>query len=141
MILYLLKDYCPFRGMCHFNGTFLFRGYDFRNCGSSFFKSAIFFKTRVLLPFFSLFRGIKSFEPKGLPRFRRVIDGSLAAIIAGFPIAILILAGMFAAGIGIGYFSCICKCIRKLAGNLLKMSDSLYFIVTLSSARVEMRHG
>ena len=52
MILYLLRDYCLFRSMCHFNDTFLFGGYDFRNCGSSLFRSAIFFKTGVLLPFY-----------------------------------------------------------------------------------------
>ena len=99
MILYLFRDYCLFRGMCHFNGTFLFEGYDFRNCGSSLFRSAIFFKNGVLLPFYFLLWGIKSFELKGRPHFRRVIDDSLAAIIAIFPIGILILAGVFAAGI------------------------------------------
>ena len=50
-------------------------------------------------PFIFLFRGIKSFEPKGRPRFRRVINDSLAPIIAVFPIGILIFDGVFAAGI------------------------------------------
>ena len=50
-------------------------------------------------PFIFLFWGIKSFEPKGQPCFRRVIDDSLAAIITVFPIDILILAGVFAVGL------------------------------------------
>ena len=49
-------------------------------------------------PFIFLFRGIKSFEPKGRPHFRHVIDDSLDAIIAVFPIGILILAGVFLVG-------------------------------------------
>ena len=50
-------------------------------------------------PFIFLFWGIKSFEPKGRPSFRCVIDDSLAAIIAIFTIGILILASLFADGI------------------------------------------
>ena len=50
-------------------------------------------------PFIFLFQGIKSFKPKGRSRFRRVIDDSLAAIIAVFSIGILILAGVFTTGI------------------------------------------
>ena len=64
-------------------------------------SSRVLFSSRLgfCCPFIFCFRGIKSFEPKGRPRFRRVIDDSLAVIIAVFPIGILILAGVFAAGI------------------------------------------
>ena len=64
-------------------------------------SSGVLFSSRLgfYCPFIFLFWGIKSFEPKGRPHFRRVIDDSLAAIIAVFPIGILILAGVFAAGI------------------------------------------
>ena len=64
-------------------------------------SSEVLFSSRLgfCCPFIFLFQGIKSFEPKGQPRFKRVIDDSLDAIIAVFPIGILILASVFAAGI------------------------------------------
>ena len=64
-------------------------------------SSGVLFSSRLGLccPFIFLFQGTKSFEPKGRPRFKRVIDDSLAAIIAVFPIGILILASAFAADI------------------------------------------
>ena len=64
-------------------------------------SSGVPFSSRLgfCYPFIFLFQGIKSFEPKGRPHFRRVIDASLAAIIKVFTIGILILAGVFAAGI------------------------------------------
>ena len=64
-------------------------------------SSRVLFSSRLgfYCPFIFLYRGIKSFEPKGRPRFRRVIDDSLASTIAVFPIGILILAGVFVAGI------------------------------------------
>ena len=64
-------------------------------------SSRVLFSLRLgfCCPFIFLFRGIKSFEPKGRPHFRRVIDDSLAAIIAVFLIGILILASVFATSI------------------------------------------
>ena len=64
-------------------------------------SSGVLFSSRLgfYCPFIFFFRGIKSFEPKGRPCFRLVIDDSLAAIIAIFPIVILILAGVFVADI------------------------------------------
>ena len=64
-------------------------------------SSRVLFSSRLgfCYPFIFLFQGLKSFEPKGRPCFRRVIDDSLAAIIAIFPIGILILVGVFVAGI------------------------------------------
>ena len=62
-------------------------------------SSRVLFSSRLgfCCPF--IFREIKSFEPKGQPRFRRVIDDSLVAIIAVFPIGIFIFAGVFVVGI------------------------------------------
>ena len=64
-------------------------------------SSGVPFSSRLgfCYPFIFLFQGIKSFEPKGRPHFRRVIVASLAAIIKVFTIGILILAGVFATGI------------------------------------------
>ena len=64
-------------------------------------SSGVLFYSRLGLccPFNFLFWGIKSFEPKGRPCFRCVIDDSLNAIIVVFPIGILILAGVFVADI------------------------------------------
>ena len=64
-------------------------------------SSRVLFSSRLRFycPFIFLFREIKSFEPKGRPRFRRVIDDSLATIIAVFPIGILILVSVFATDI------------------------------------------
>ena len=64
-------------------------------------SSGVLFSSRLgfCCPFIFLFWGIKSFEPKGQPRFRRVIDDSLASIMVVFSIGILILVGVFAAGI------------------------------------------
>ena len=64
-------------------------------------SSGVLFSSRLgfYCPFIFLYRGIKSFEPKGRPRFRRVIDDSLAVIIVVFPIGILIVAGVFAASV------------------------------------------
>ena len=63
--------------------------------------SEMLFSSRLgfCCPFIFLFRGIKSFKPEGQPRFRRVINDSLDPIIEIFPIGILILASVFAAGI------------------------------------------
>ena len=64
-------------------------------------SSGMLFSSRLgfCCHFIFLFRGIKSFEPKGRPHFRHVIDDSLVAKIVVFPIGILILAGVFATGI------------------------------------------
>ena len=64
-------------------------------------SSGVLFSSRLgfCYPFIFLFRGIKSFEARGRPCFRCVIDDSLASIIVVFPIGILILAGVFVAGI------------------------------------------
>ena len=64
-------------------------------------SSGVLFSSRLgfCCFFIFLFQGIKSFEPKGRPRFRCIIDDSLATIIEVFPIGILILAGVFAVGI------------------------------------------
>ena len=64
-------------------------------------SSRVFFSSRLgfCCLFIFLFQGIKSFEPKGQPRFKRIIDDLLAVIIAVFPIGILIFAGVFAVGI------------------------------------------
>ena len=64
-------------------------------------SSGVLFSSRLgfCCPFIFLFRGIKSFEPKGRPCFRLVIDDSLVAIIVVFSIGILILVGVFAADI------------------------------------------
>ena len=64
-------------------------------------SSRVLFSSRLgfCCPFIFLFRGIKFFEPKGRPHFKRFIDDALAAIIAVFIIGILILASVFAVSI------------------------------------------
>ena len=64
-------------------------------------SSGVLFSSRLgfCCPFIFLLWGIKSFEPKGRPHFKRVIDDALAAILVVFTIGILIISGVFAVDI------------------------------------------
>ena len=85
--------------MCHFDGTFLLEVMILEIVGVAY--SGVLFSLILgfCCPFIFLFRGIKYFNPKSQLRFRLVIDDSLASIIAVFSIGILIIAGVFVAGI------------------------------------------